>query len=352
VSEVAPGGGDGGRVDPVTAVDVVEAELREHVPSLAGVEVRSIEATERGYSTNTYLVRTSAATGAAGAPELLVLRCEPETRLFPDYDLLRQVRVMRALAGTDVPVPAVRHLERSGGRLGTPYLVMDHVDSAGTVADFPSHHDSGMYADATEGERRAMWTTLIDAIARVHRVRWEELRLGWLGARSPDPAGANAVLDYVESSLAWAGSHDPRLEDAIAHLRARDRVPDHLVLCWGDARMSNLLFRHDQSAAAVLDWEIAYLGAHESDLAWMLFLEWALTESQGIEPLAGTPTRDEIVAEYEDAIGWPVRDLQDHEVFAALLLAVPLTRMRSRLGLPDDIDPAAFCAERIGMLLA
>jgi aminoglycoside phosphotransferase (APT) family kinase protein len=37
--------------------------------------------------------------------------------------------------------------------------------------------------------------------------------------------------------------------------------PEHLVLCWGDSRLSNILYSPQFEVAAVLDWEIAYIGS-------------------------------------------------------------------------------------------
>ena len=41
-------------------------------------------------------------------------------------------------------------------------------------------------------------------------------------------------------------------------------------LCWGDARIGNMLFHDDRSVASVLDWEMATIGPAEMDLAWYL----------------------------------------------------------------------------------
>ena len=57
----------------------------------------------------------------------------------------------------------------------------------------------------------------------------------------------------------------------------RDNVyePEHLRLCWGDSRLSNILYGPQFEVAAVVDWEIAYIGDHEADLAWLLVTDWA-----------------------------------------------------------------------------
>lgn len=128
-------------------------------------------------------------------------------------------------------------------------------------------------------------------------------------------------------------------------------MPEHATLCWGDARMSNILYDNDFQVSGVLDWEIAYLGDHEADLGWLLFLDWASSEFEGHAPLAGTPTREETIAYYEKRTGMPVRNLRFNEILAAVLLSVPLLRMANRIQLPPEMNITGFCTARIEQLL-
>lgn len=131
--------------------------------------------------------------------------------------------------------------------------------------------------------------------------------------------------------------------------------PEHLVLCWGDSRLSNILYGPQFEVAAVLDWEIAYIGDHEADLAWMLFVDWACSEYEGVPRLDGTPTREETVDRYEQLSGRTVRNLRYNEVLAAVELGIPISRLETRLRneglLTGDFDLAGFCVERIRQLL-
>ncbi|ERB53335.1 hypothetical protein N806_19520 [Rhodococcus sp. P27] len=115
--------------------------------------------------------------------------------------------------------------------------------------------------------------------------------------------------------------------------------------------MSNILYGPDQSIAGVLDWEMAYLGDHEADLAWLLFLDWACSEFEGHTPLPGTPSREETIARYEELTVWRVENLLFNEVLAAVLLAVPLLRLSTHLQLGEHTDITAFCKHRLEQLL-
>lgn len=105
----------------------------------------------------------------------------------------------------------------------------------------------------------------------------------------------------------------------------------------------------------MLDWEVAYIGDHEADLAWLLFVDWACSEYEGVPPLDGTPRRDETIERYERLTGRHVRNLRYNEMLAALALACPLLRLEAKFrndGLvTDDFDLVGFCVERIRQLL-
>ena len=81
------------------------------------------------------------------------------------------------------------------------------------------------------------------------------------------------VVDYYCELLQWASSGQPRAELSAAAEWLRDNIyePEHLMLCWGDSRLSNILYGPQFEVSAVVDWEIAYIGDHEADLAWLLF---------------------------------------------------------------------------------
>jgi aminoglycoside phosphotransferase (APT) family kinase protein len=310
---------------------------------------------ERGLSTETFLFDVVDDDGAA--LRSLVFRRPPTVALYPDYDILRQVLVMDRLRRTRVPVPRVLWLDRSGRGVGSPYYVMEQVPNIGSTGDFPSYHAAGLYFDATPEQRATMWWGCVSAIADIHALDWRALRLDAL--LSPERSGhpLEHVVNYYRDTIRWAMGEAarPELTSAVDWLRDNLYEPEHLVLCWGDSRLSNILYGPQFEVAAVVDWEIAYIGDHEADLAWFLFIDWAFSEHQQIPRLAGTPGREETVARYEELSGLPVHNLIYNEVLAAVALACPVLRLQTKLlsdGLiTEDFDLVGFCVERIGQLL-
>ncbi|WP_341257084.1 phosphotransferase family protein [Gordonia malaquae] len=322
--------------------------LRTRFPGAESTEVRNWTASPRGLATETFLF--DLATDDTAIP--LVLRRPPEVPLFPDYDLLRQVLVMRRLADTPIAVPTVRWLDRGREALGSPYFVMDRI-AGSAPGDLPSYHSAGLYFDAEPAQRAKMWWACVDTIAEIHQLDWRALKLDFLAFPKLGSAPLDQMIGYVDAALDWASdTQPPALRRAVDWLRANLYEPEHVTLCWGDARMSNILYDNEFQVTGVLDWEIAYLGDHEADLAWMLFLDWACSEFQGVERLPGTPTREETIARYEARSGMRVRNLRYNEVLAAVLLSIPLLRMAHRLQLPPEVDVTAFCAQRVEQLLA
>ncbi|WP_194818242.1 phosphotransferase family protein [Nocardia sp. XZ_19_385] len=331
------------RIAPEDLPASLEPLVRKHIP---GTVVVNWKRAEQGFATETYLFD---AVDPAGGTTGLVFRRPPEVSLFPDYDLRRQYLVMKRLAATDLPVPAVRWIDTGPTALGSPYFVMDRIDGGSTPSDVPTYHEAGMYFDATPEQRTKIWWGCIDTMARVHRLDPAALRLDFLRM---DHLGTDLIeqaINYLDWTVHWASATPaPTIQRALRWLREHRYQPERTTLCWGDSRLSNILYRTDFEVLAVLDWETARLGDPESDLAWLLFTDWLCSEFQGRAKLPGTPSRDEAIAYYERSTGRPVRNLLFNEILSAILLSVPLLRMSSHLGMGDL---SAVCVARLDQLL-
>jgi aminoglycoside phosphotransferase (APT) family kinase protein len=346
------------RPDANDIAALLEPIVRRRIPGAADARIANWRSAERGLSTETFLFDLLL-DGADGPTTLqpLVFRRPPAVSLYSDYDLLRQVLVMNRLQDTAIKVPRVCWLDRDDKDLGTPYYVMEQLPTIGTASDFPSYHSHGLYHDATPKQRATMWWGCVQAIADVHALDWRGLRLDKLLMPQRGTRPLEQVVNYCFEMLDWVsqGQPHPELSRAVNWLRDNLYEPDHLVLCWGDSRLSNILYGQEFEVAAVLDWEIAYIGDHEADLAWMLFIDWACTEGEGVPPLEGTPTREETVQRYEELSGLSMRNLRYNEVLAVVELAVPIIRLQTKLRndglLTEDADLSGFCVERIRQLL-
>lgn len=337
------------RVAAQTLPSALEPIVQQRIPGAHDAKIVNWRRTERGFSTETYLFDLE---GPDGERTGYVFRRPPEVALFPDYDLRRQYLVADRLASTDLAVPTVRWIDVDDNPLGGPYYVMDRIDGGEAPSDFPSYHVAGNYFDADEQGRATMWWACVETIAQVHQLDPAQLRLGFLAMPQFGDKPVEQIVNYLSWAVKWASPDLPPVMDtALAWLQANLYEPGHVRLVWGDARMSNILYTPDLAVAGVLDWEMAYLGDHEADLAWLLFLDWACSEFEGHPRLPGTPSREETIARYEDLTGWTVQNLRYNEVLAAVLLSVPLLRLSTHLKLGDDVSITAFCMRRLEQLL-
>jgi aminoglycoside phosphotransferase (APT) family kinase protein len=155
-----------------------------------------------------------------------------------------------------------------------------------------------------------------------------------------DTLGAH--LDHYERFLRWAeqGRPHPLARRTLERLRDErpPEPPEGPCLVWGDARLSNVIYR-DFEVVAVLDWEMAGIGDPLLDLAWWVFSDWALTTGSGCERLSGFPSTPRTVAHWEAATGRSGAAFPYYEVFAGLRFTVIMLRMGKLLAEMGLVPP-------------
>ena len=248
---------------------------------------------------------------------------------------------MRAVATAGAaPVPPLLGYEPDPAVLGAPFFVMGFVGGR-IPADVPRYTEAGFVVDeATPAERRRMVLSAIDTIAGLHQLDWREADLGWL-----DPSGTGRPTTALQIDLyrshvisELAGREHPVLHAALDWLEANDPRDERVGLTWGDARLGNIILQ-DYRTAAVLDWEVSALSPTEADMGWWLMFDRMYFDDPGIERLDGYPTRDEMVARYEQVSGRTVREPHYWEVFAAMRFCTIFIRLGVRLTAAGFIPP-------------
>jgi aminoglycoside phosphotransferase (APT) family kinase protein len=250
---------------------------------------------------------------------------------------------MRSVAAaSDVPVPTVRWFEPEATVFGRPFYVMDRV--AGTVpADRMPYTLSGWLYDASPSEQAMLYHSSLDALAAIHRIDWPKAGLGLLDRPEHGATGLAQQVAWWFTINDWirAGRSHPTIDEATGWLRAHVPSPSGpTVLNWGDARLSNLMYR-DFRPVAVLDWEIATLGPAEVDLGWFLFFQRFFSEGLGVPDLPGFPARDAAIAHYEKRAGRKMDDLFFYEVFAAWRNATVMLRIADIYEMRGFLSPGS-----------
>jgi aminoglycoside phosphotransferase (APT) family kinase protein/putative sterol carrier protein len=335
----------------------LEDWLRGRLPDARDVALSPLKRPAAGFSNETYMCDLSYRDASGERSEQVVIRLEPRYRVFPEYDLEKQFRIMAALAGTDVPVPRVRWYEGDRSILGSSFYIMDRVEGE-IPPEVPPYHAFGMMFDSTPERRERIWWNGLDALVRVHALDWRKLGLSFLGEPAGGTGPIDRQLDYYAAYLEWVKEKEaqPTLDASLKWLRDNRYEPKRVTLCWGDSRLPNQVFRDDR-VAAVLDWEMAWLGDPEADLAWWIFLDWQGCVGYGIPRLEGFPSAEETVRRYEELSGAKVEHAFYNEVFAAFRFGVILARVAHvmaeagmRVSTPD-FSTNNVCTQRLADLL-
>ena len=316
------------------------------VRGLSGVGVENVRIPASTGASNETVLFEAAWTGPDGPQRRsLVARIAPTSyTVFPEDTFERQFHVMRALAERSrVPMAAMYWYEAEKSWFGAPFWIMEQV-RGDIPADVPPYAAGGWLAEATPQQQRRAWVSGVRALVEVHTTPLADLDLSpELLPRPGDPLAAE--LDRYRRFLAWAedGRPFPLARDALAWLERNAPAAPAAgpALVWGDARLSNLVFR-DFEVAAVLDWEMTTVGDPLLDLGWWLFADEALTAGAGVARLPGFPSREETAALWGAVTGRPTDALPYYEVFAGLRFAVIMLRMGkllAGLGLVPDTFP-------------
>lgn len=268
-----------------------------------------------------------------GRREKLVLRYHPETGHAHEYDMIGQYHILKSLHGSGVPAPRVLALDDSGKYFGVPGFVMHHIEGKVLPATYPIE---GPLFDAAPETRRQMMTETMAAMAKLHRLDWQALNVAKHTRKGKGGTWLERDIDWYLTALRW-GCPDQvaAVLPAAEWLLAHQYEPPALALCHGDCSLHNYMYQ-DGHLAAMLDWEFAFIGMPEVDLAFQMLANDTL--SLGHPPLEGMPDANERKAIYE---GFAGRKLQNWDY----CLAVGALKIYTHMALtfrdvPPEIAPA------------
>ena len=274
-----------------------------------------------GRSNLTYLVRTR-----TSPVRSFVLRRPPLGHVLPTaHDMVREYRVLSALAETNVPVPRTFALCEDPAVNGAPFYVMEYLPGIVIERELP-----GGFLQLPE-ERRRLSHALIDTLVCLHAVDVERVGLADFGR----PAG------YLERqvrrwSQQWERSKTrelPAIDELVRRLAASLPASPPPTLVHGDYRLGNLALdpADPGHVVAIFDWEMATLGDPLADLGYTL-IYWGEEQDppllhppgshQAVTAREGFLSRSELVSAYASASGRDVSAIDFYQVLALFKLAV------------------------------
>ena len=269
----------------------------------------------------------------------------PPTR---DDGILREWRIIEALAGTDVPHTPALAVCTDQAVLGRTFYLMGFVDgwSPMNVDDWPAPFDTDVVA------RQGLAYELVDGIALLSKVDWKAKGLHDLGR--PEGFHERQVDRWTAFLERIKGRELPGFEEAAAWLRSHKPLDFIPGLMHGDYQFANVMYRHGGPArlAAIVDWEMGTVGDPKLDLGWVA-QSWPEDTSGpdgalGYVDMTGMPSRTQILERYAEVSGRQVDDIDYYVILAKWKLAVVLEQGYQRRG--DDEKLNAFGPVVLGMM--
>jgi aminoglycoside phosphotransferase (APT) family kinase protein len=316
---------------PLVDVEALSGYLDAKLPGEGPFDVERHRA---GHSNETFFVRRSG--------QEWVLRRPPRGAFLPTaHDVLREHRVLSAVAGTPVRAPRPILACDDESVIGVAFYVMEKVDGSVPRTALPADLD-------TEEERRRIGQDLIDAMAELHAVDWRAAGLeGW--GRST--GYLERQVRRWSGQLALATQLTRPLPDLV---RTADWLAERLpesppsTIVHGDYKLDNVMLGPAPPArvAAILDWEMSTIGDPLADLGYLLSFwrepgdpeDAVLAEQIELTRAPGFPSRAEMVARYRERAGRGPGDLTWYVVLAFWKLAILLEGSYARhlAGATDD----------------
>ncbi len=333
--------------------DIDTAALAAYLADALDVEVVGTEVLNDA-------VNLTVAVETAAEGRSFVLQRPNELRDLETFnDLAVEAAVLERLAPTAVPAPEPVHVCEDEAVLGDPFIVTTHLD--GEAVPLGSRLPERYRLPAA---REAYAHRLVDTLATFHAV--DVAPFAAVCDRRLIGAHVDRIRDQFATAVGDLGEAPLGYRRVADWLAATVPARSDTTLVHGDYRPGNVLVAGADSPAVtgLLDWETAFLGDPLTELGYLL-LRWRdagdptpdvdaiaarrgdgpvveelrETNATGLAPFSsepGSPTRQALVARYEDATGRRVADDRFYRAFAAFTLAAVWTMLAAERDLGDE----------------
>lgn len=195
----------------------------------------------------------------SGGKQYVMRKKPPGLLLKSAHQVDREFRIMKALAQTDVPVPRMHMLCNDESVIGTAFYVMDYLE--GRIFRDPQ------LPGVAPAERAAIYDSMNDVLARLHKVDFAAIGLGDYGRPGNyfDRQVSRFITQYRGAQTDQIADME-RLIEWMPHNIPKD---DSVSIAHGDYRLENTIFHPSEPRMiAVLDWELSTIGHPLADLAY------------------------------------------------------------------------------------
>jgi len=292
--------------------------------------VAVIRKLEGGSQNNIFLLRR-------GEVDMVLRRPPAHLRANSNETMVREARVLAALAGSSVPHPELYSACPDTDVIGASFYLMAPIDGftpRGTLPGSYSTEPSWRRDLAFEMARAAAALGSVDYVGAGlsdygRPERWLERQVArWrsqLEGYGKLPGYTGPELPHVEKVGVWLEDNRPS--------EAR------IGIVHGDYQFANVMFSlRAPHLAAIVDWELCSLGDPLLDLAWMLTAWHEEGDPPGHEaqfqPWSEIPSRQEVALRYSELSGRPIDALPWFFTLACYKLGIILegTFARAKAG--------------------
>jgi aminoglycoside phosphotransferase (APT) family kinase protein len=276
-----------------------------------------------------------------GEREYVFRRPPLHKRANSDEVMRREARILAALAGSDVPHPALIAACTEPDLLGAVFYVMEPVAGFNATLGPPEPHRSDPAMQCRMG------LSMAEALLALARVDPEARGIGDLGRfdgwAERQVGRWRKQLDGYSELEGYPGPEIPGVDAVGVWLDAHRPAAVQAGLMHGDFHFANVLIRPDAGdLAAVVDWELATIGDPLLDLGHLL-ATWPVRDGIGA-PMGvdapSLPSIDEVIAHYAAGTDRDLSELLWFRVLACYRLGLILegTHARACAGLaPKEV---------------
>ncbi len=242
------------------------------------------------------------------------------------HDVVREYRVIQALAGSGARVPDVIAACEDASVLGAPFYVMRHVDGEVIRRRLPRQ-----YADSPETQP-AIGEELIDALVELHAVPWRGTALESMAR--PQQFLQRQVSRWMAQLEKYCSRELAGIDEVAQWLEQNRPREGILTVMHGDYKIDNAIFSRTvpPRIETLVDFEMTTVGDPLVDLAWAMIFWPEADNLIAIAAPGGEGGMDArfcqapqvLVARYAQRTGYDLSDFQWYQAFAAWKLAIVL----------------------------
>ncbi|CAN5421773.1 phosphotransferase family protein [soil metagenome] len=243
------------------------------------------------------------------------------------HQVIREARIIEALADSRVPVPQVLATCDDSSVLGAPFFVMSRVDGevvrrTGLPKDYVAHPEA----------QPAIGEELVDALVALHDFDWRASSLAELSR--PTDFLPRQVDRWMSQLASYRNRDLAGIDDVAAWLAANLPAVADLTVMHGDYKIDNVIWSRQvpPRILAVLDFEMTTIGDPLVDLAWAMIF-WpedgnlislaAPGSPNGMNP-EHTQSPADLVRRYAEVTGRDLSAFDWYQAFSAWKLAIVL----------------------------